>query len=223
MAKKINLEGYNPRVGDFIVAWGSGFLAWFIRALIFLKDGIKNSPSHNMHVHTRESVASAEITGYKRVNLKKRLGKNKRIMIFRFTKMTKAKQLDLQNCTRIYFNKLYDFFLYLIRTFQIMVIFVPGYLYLEAELGIKEFLLFLVSLLILYIPIMNILRMFEKFTVACSEAEGELYKKIGLLKGVKDATNLSPQTWLWILLNNPNVKLVFDSDWNMNRNKEKHV
>lgn len=212
MKKKIDLDGYNPRVGDFVVSWGSGFFAWLVRKLIFLKDGIKNSPSHNMHIHTRKLVASAEISGYKSVNLKKRLEGNKRIMVFRFKRMTRDKQLKLQNYTRIYFNKLYDFFLYLIRTFQIMIIFVPGYLYLEAELGLKEFLLFFVGLLILYIPIMNILRMFEKFTVACSEAEGELYKKIGLLKGVEDATNLSPQNWLWILLNNPEVALVFDSD-----------
>lgn len=212
--KKIDLTGYYPKPGDFIVSWGRGFFSWLVMFLVYLKDGTKNSPSHNMHVHNSKWIASAEMSGYKKVSLWKRLDECKRVMIFRFDEMKEVKMFELSNLTRVYFNKLYDFALYFIKLFQVMIIFVPVYLYYSSKLGLKETVLLIIGLIVLYFPVMAVLRKLEKFTVACSEAEGELYKKIGLLKGVKDATNLSPQTWLWILLNNSKVKLIFDSDWN---------
>lgn len=208
MKKKIDFSKINTRPGDMVAVWG----LWLISLLVGLKDGIKNPATHNAHFHTEETMASAELSGYKEVPIEN-LQKARRFKIYRFKKMTKKRLEKLNILTEEYFKKAYDIALYFIRAFQIMIVFVPFLflLLLILKVSIPALLWISGGLLILYFPVMKILKELEKVTVACSEAEGELYSSIGLLKAVDDSTNLAPHIWHWILENRPDVKLIYDS------------
>ena len=193
--------------GDICVSWSS----WFVSLLIWLKDGIKNAPSHNMHVHTSSTIASAEANGYKKVDLNEALNKPKRVMIFRFLNMTDFQTSKLQRLSIKYFKKKYDYSSYFIVILRIMLFFIPVMVFLVLKSPLFYGIGLFVVLLILYFPIMKKLKEWEKVTVHCSEAEGELYSVIGLLRGVGDETNLAPHIWLWILQNRPDVQLILDT------------
>jgi hypothetical protein len=209
----IDFTQYGLLPGDICVSWGSGFFAWVVKILVWLKDGVWDGPTHNMHVHDPQAIASAEISGYKKMDLDERLNATKRVMIFRFVNITVHQVIKLKRLTKAHWkNKTkYDVSLYIIAILRAMIIFIPLILYLATKATLEFSVLVFAILLILYFPLMKKLREWEKVTVACSEAEGELYSSIGLLRAVGDSTNLAPHIWLWILMNRPDVQLVLDS------------
>lgn len=197
--------------GDFIVSWGRGPVAWLIRSLIWLKDGAKNPPTHNMHACKNGKLASAEAPGYKIVKADDRLKKTKRFMVFRFTDLDDAKLQQIVDKTSEFLGKGYDYYLYIIGFFRIMMLFVPLFYAFQGH-NIKNILALTAVLILIYIPLIRILKALEKKSFACSEIETEIYKAAGILKTRTDATNISPGNNLDILLNMNDCKLVFDSE-----------
>lgn len=193
--------------GDICVAWGS----WIVSLLVRIKDGIKDPPTHNMHVHSRATVASAEPSGYKEVDLNEAFTGAKRVMVFRFKDITADQISKLKRQSERYFKKKYDYSMYFIVILRVMTVFIPVMFFLVLGGPLYLALGLFVVLLILYFPLLSLLRKWEKVTVACSEAEGELFSSVGLLRGIGDETNLAPHIWLWILLNRPDVRLVLDT------------
>lgn len=205
----IDWEKLELKPGDFVVSWGMRFVGYLIQTLY----GYKNPPSHNMHVHSYEEIASAEASGYRILPLKKRLKQCSRFRVYRFKKMNDVKLHKLQEESLKFTRRPYDYALYFIHVFRAMSVFVPVYLYLRIGDWQRFFILSLVILCI-YFPVMRFLRKWEKMAVHCAEAESMLYKKIGMLKTWSDSTYASPPANLDILENLCNAGMaecVFDS------------
>ena len=67
MKKKIDFSKIDTRPGDMVTVWG----LWLISILVRIKDGVKNAATHTEHFHTKKTLASAELSGYKEVPIVK--------------------------------------------------------------------------------------------------------------------------------------------------------
>jgi uncharacterized protein YneF (UPF0154 family) len=197
--------------GDFIVSWGKGFIGRLVSFLIFLKDGIKDAASHNMHVHDENSIASAESLGYRIIDTEKRLRETRRIRAYRFKSMTPDQLKNLKKYAVQFTSKSYDYAIYFIHILRVMMLFIPLYIYFR--FGNWQVMgLGIVILAIIYVPLMRLLKMWEKAAVHCAEAETILYGKIGLLKKFSRAAISTPHENLNILENMAQAQCIYDSD-----------
>lgn len=200
------IEKLDLKPGDFIVTWGSGFIGWLIQALIFLKDGVRKAPTHNMHVHSAGpgglEIASAEPLGYRIIEGWKRLKKTRHFTVFRFKNITPEQLTSLQRRTIHFTSKGYDYFLYVIHALRVSLVTVPAMFYMYRDDPIQAGALFL-ALVVLYFPVMWLLKKAERATVACSEAETLLYRDeaVGLFATKGIARNVAPHNNFNILLN----------------------
>jgi len=196
--------------GDFVATWGSGFLGYAVSRLITLGHGVKNPATHIMHVHAQGTFGSAEPKGYRITGYEKKFTRCSRMLVFRFPTITQTHINSLQSLTRKYTKKKYDYFYYGIRFFQAMTVFTPVFfLFIDT---FKTAIVLALVMIVIYIPIMRLLRRLEKGSVHCSEAESGLARIVGLLKFYfgRANTNIPPHEVINLLINS--AELIYDTE-----------
>lgn len=211
--KKLNHKEYYEAPCDLLITWGRpDFFTWIVETLIWLKDGVKMPPTHAMHVFEKSRIMSAETSGYKILDLRTRLQKCRRIIVFRIKDLPILQEIRIHEHGEKFQGRGYDYWMYGLIAIRVSIFFIPVFFYLKRKLPLADSLVLLVVLLFVYYPVKFLLRKLEKASLACSEAETIILSNAGVLTGLTDGTTVAPHHLLWIYLNNPGkFECVYDS------------